>query len=1154
DDSGAPPDMGMGGAPGDVGPPEDLGPPVDMGPPPAIAPTCEILSPGVNDRLTRAEETTISLAVADRDSALDALTVTLGGDAIELDAQGRFSGTYPLPADGETTFTLRVVDPDELTCETSVTVVSDRVAPRIQRLNPPPGRLLHGQPTIRVTGDVEDSHFAPELAITLRGAPFAGNVDWMGRSFGFDAPLEGGDNLLTVAAVDALGNQGTPQEVTIVLDNTPPDVVVTEPAEGFETAEAQVAVRGRIETDGEPEARSRVTITVTGPAGEATFDGRASAAGAFAITVDLQPGVNSVEVCGDDEAGNLGCTTIEVTRIDDSACIAITVPQDGTYVPEPTVRVAGTVCPAVTEVVLRVGEDGAEERPMVQNGEFSAFLQVPQAGRHTIFGVATTDEGDSADASIEVIFDPSDPTVRITEPNAGVCVNTDMVNVCGTARDPESGIASVMANGVAAALQPGGTFCQMVPVAPGDDVELTVEGTNGAGRDAETTRSIRVDVTPPVVAVTPASDAWLGVNPMTRRVQIPGRVTDDICGVTRLTIDGQLVGLSADGRFTYAQMYADGPQSVRLEASDQGGNVETVNYSFRVDQTPPVIDDLQPGEQVTITDPQVAVCVRVRDAGSGVTRVSIGGQDAVLEPQGGQTAACRTIDLPEGLTEVPVVVYDLVGNTVSTQSNIFRDVTGPVVELTFPPEGASVPVPTIVEGTADDGELGAGVAWVEVNGVRADLDPLDNSWRAVDVPVDPEDPVLTVRANDFNGNLSDPAATRAVVVEPYASYEPAFEGLRDFGDFGAANEVTWIGVADLNADGRLDLVALAGDALGRSSVFLQQADGTFSGRDEQAAGLPPNVQIRDAAMGDLNADGRPDVVIVGNLINGVWLGTNLGGFARLAVSGISPNLNARSVALGDINRDGALDALIQAGAGSRMYLGQGDGSFEPEPLTTFNMGDAADGTDAVFVDLDKDDTPDLVSVRPAGSELWFGVNGPFDQADPATEFPTVGAATVAVLDADRDGDLDVLTGGADGARFYINDDAGSFVTGALGLTWAAGDIGARVADLDGDARDDLIVYGADGLKVWFNRLAGFERADEASLGLTVDAAVSALAVVDLDGDGDHDLIVGTAEGVQVLRSHLSLLQAADYRWALLDIRRAVQLAPGPRDAVGAVLY
>ncbi len=148
----------------------------------------------------------------------------------------------------------------------------------------------------------------------------------------------------------------------------------------------------------------------------------------------------------------------------------------------------------------------------------------------------------------------------------------------------------------------------------------------------------------------------------------------------------------------------------------------------------------------------------------------------------------------------------------------------------------------------------------------------------------------------------------------------------------------------------------------------------------------------------------------------------------------------------------------------------------------------------------------------------------------------------------------MLTGGPDGARFYINDDAGSFVTGALGLTWAAGDIGARVADLDGDARDDLVVYGADGLKVWFNRLAGFERADEASLGLDVGEAVTALAVVDLDGDGDHDLIVGTAAGVQVLRSHLSLLQAADYRWALLDIRRAVQLAPGPRDAVGAVLY
>ena len=1142
---------GMGGTPADAAP--DAALPPDMGPAPQ-APSCEILAPGINDRLTTAESTPVSLAVADRDTPLDQLTVTLNGEAITVGADGRYSTDLALPPDGSTAINLRVVDDADLTCAVSATVVSDRVAPTLHRISPAPGNcVLYGLPALRMTGDVEDTHFVPQLGVQVNGADFNGQVVWTGRSFGFDVALRAGENRIQVAAIDGLGNTSPPVEVCVTLDNEPPTVTVTAPEDGSETAAMSTTVTGRVEDDGEPEGRSHITVTVTGPAGgPAAYNGRADNVGAFAVDVELQVGDNTVRVCGDDEAGNMGCTTFHVTRVDDQPCIELTSPEDGAFVGTDVARVCGTYCPAVTEVVLRVGE--AEETAQIADGEFCTFVRLPAPGRHTVTGVARTADGDEATDAIAVSYDPTAPVLRITSPNANVCLSAEMVEVCGSARDAESGIASLTVNGQAGMVRPNDTFCQTVAVAPGADVELTARGTNGAGGTADATRSIRVDVRAPVIDVGPDPDAWLGINP-SGRVQIPCTVSDDICGLSRLTVDGQVVGTGVDGTFAYQRAYADGEHSIRIVATDAGGNAETVNYSFRVDQTPADIDNLEPGEQVTISEAQTEVCVTASDAGSGVVGITIGGMAVPLAPAGEAMRGCRTIDLPEGLTEVDVLVTDLVGNRRTGRSSIFRDVTGPVVTLTFPPEGAAVPVPTIVEGTVDDGELGAGVNTVQVNGVLAEIDPIELTWRAVGVPVDPEDPVLHVRATDLNQNVSDPAAERAVVVQRFAGFEPGFDGLRSEGDFEAASQVGWIGVADLNADGKPDLIALTRDGVaGNSSVFLQRQDGTWRGRSEADSGLPANATIRDAALGDLNRDGRPDLVIVGSQTNGVWLGNGVGGFERLAVTGISPNQNAVAVSLGDIDRDGTLDALILAGAGSRMYLGNGDGSFEPEALATFAVGAASAAIDAALIDVNLDDTPDLISVGPGGSNLWYGRDGPFVPADPVDAFPPVAARVLAVLDADRDGDLDLLTADADG-RFYLNTGGGAFSLGGDGgLAWAAGDVAARVADLDGDARDDLVVYGSDGLKVWYNGADGFERGDEVALGLGALGAVTALSLVDVDADGDHDIVVGTADGITVLRSALTLLDIETYRFARLDVRRARQLDPGPRDAVGAVLY
>jgi len=91
-------------------------------------------------------------------------------------------------------------------------------------------------------------------------------------------------------------------------------------------------------------------------------------------------------------------------------------------------------------------------------------------------------------------------------------------------------------------------------------------------------------------------------------------------------------------------------------------------------------------------------------------------------------------------------------------------------------------------------------------------------------------------------------------------------------------------------------------------------------------------QNQPVAVGDLNGDGKPDVVVANPSLNniGVFLNTGngaLGPGVFLAVSG-----RPDSVSLADLNSDGHLDILLavadsSGGKGLQIMLGDGHGGF-----------------------------------------------------------------------------------------------------------------------------------------------------------------------------------------------------------------------------------
>ena len=141
---------------------------------------------------------------------------------------------------------------------------------------------------------------------------------------------------------------------------------------------------------------------------------------------------------------------------------------------------------------------------------------------------------------------------------------------------------------------------------------------------------------------------------------------------------------------------------------------------------------------------------------------------------------------------------------------------------------------------------------------------------------------------------------------------------------------------------------------------------------------------------------------------------------------------------------------------------------------------------------------------------------------PSREILEVNGGGIALLDYDRDGDVDVfLANGATladpesgpGSRLYANRGDGTFedVTERAGIDLRRWATGVAVGDIDGDGWDDLYVacYGPNALLANVAGDDGGRRFVDvaATAGVADERWSTSAAFADLDGDGDLDLYV-----------------------------------------------
>jgi hypothetical protein len=221
--------------------------------------------------------------------------------------------------------------------------------------------------------------------------------------------------------------------------------------------------------------------------------------------------------------------------------------------------------------------------------------------------------------------------------------------------------------------------------------------------------------------------------------------------------------------------------------------------------------------------------------------------------------------------------------------------------------------------------------------------------------------------------------------------------------------------------------------------------------------------------------------------------------------------------LGDFDRDGILDFIGQTGTRGPMgvLLGKGDGTFRAKPIAAAY----AYSWRAAVADLNDDGLLDLASIsqKDAASvtEDEAMVTVRMGDGDPSTLFaagttyltPST-PSSLALADLDRDGQVDLVAGGAKDAvaakaflRLWRGSASGKF---AAPIDLAAGAVGRFLvaADWNRDGALDLL-YGTSSLRMLLGRGDGsFDK--EVACGLTLDRSTF---IANFDSDSRPDVVL-----------------------------------------------
>lgn len=320
-------------------------------------------------------------------------------------------------------------------------------------------------------------------------------------------------------------------------------------------------------------------------------------------------------------------------------------------------------------------------------------------------------------------------------------------------------------------------------------------------------------------------------------------------------------------------------------------------------------------------------------------------------------------------------------------------------------------------------------------------------------------------------------------------------------------------------------------------------DGFDASKFDDLQNFDAGLGIFDLCLCDFDGDGRPDVATSNEIATDIGVFTNISGTSNINLDmrqsvSLGVPTPSRNITCGDIDGDGKPDLVVSGGGTSGAFrntvfvlrntsTGLGNISFSTPILLTLSSHGAAR---IAIRDLDLDGKPELIVTNSANNNLAIFPNtstvGNISYS--AAQYITVSGAPhlngLAVEDLNNDGLPEIILNTLQQANVYIlknNSTTGSFSFSAPTVLAMPGSIvNLAVGDLDNDGKPDIAIGN-----MLYSNIAVFRNTSTSSAisfapapTFGVGSLIWGITIGDVDGDGTQDII-----GVSHSNTNISVL-------------------------------
>ncbi|MEO8602235.1 MAG: VCBS repeat-containing protein [bacterium] len=223
----------------------------------------------------------------------------------------------------------------------------------------------------------------------------------------------------------------------------------------------------------------------------------------------------------------------------------------------------------------------------------------------------------------------------------------------------------------------------------------------------------------------------------------------------------------------------------------------------------------------------------------------------------------------------------------------------------------------------------------------------------------------------------------------------------------------YMATGDLNGDGRQDVVVISPSSKEMTTYLGDNTPSNFG----PARVVRFGNTLRGLAIGDVNRDDKLDVVVADQAAQGVWilLGKKDGTYQEPYLIDVPNSRNPYAVAIANWDQSGAPDLAVADRRVSKVFILLNDNASQPRFRRGGDFTSGEEPNDIRAVDMNHDGIPDIVTlnlggarVKDVGVVLWKRVVQGFPEFETPQKY-TVGEhpSELVVADFNKDGNADL---------------------------------------------------------------------------------------------------------------------------------------------------